>query len=368
MILHLINDDKFVQYVVQQFVEGYAGSVVVDFDSTGQFRYAQGVERIKRVTYGKAFHELKLSLGQYNAVIFHGLFGSWCAELIKAIPDNVVIAWVMWDGEVFGREDVIQSMLSPITKCLRNAKQLYRRITKGKKSCAEYCLPHEIFHRIKYCLCDMPQECVVANNYFGTQMQWLPYNYYSIDKTIGTLYDARVKGNNVFIGNACTYQNNHIEAFLKVRKCLQPNQQVIVPLSYGDEPLKKHIIRTGKILLGKAFEPLLQFMPLEEYNQMMLSCSVMIQNHPHPQAQGNIIVGLWLGMRVYLQKKNITYQFFKSLGVNVYSIEDDFRSNNPNLFAPLSDEEIEQNRRVLVAYYSYEATIQRVDKIRKTIQ
>lgn len=368
MILHLVYDDIFVPYIVQQFAEKYIDSEVVDFDCTGQFRYAQGVERIKRVTYGKAFYELKLSLGQYDAVIFHGLFGSWSAEIIKAIPDNVVIAWVMWDGEVFGREDVIQSMLSPITKCLRNAKQLYRRITKGKKSCAEYCLPHEIFHRIKYCLCDMPQECVVANNYFGTQMQWLPYNYYSIDKTIGTLYDARVKGNNVFVGNACTYQNNHIEAFLKVRKCLQPNQQVIVPLSYGDEPLKKHIMRTGKILLGKAFKPLLQFMPLEEYNQTMLSCSVMIQNQPHPQAQGNIIVGLWLGMRVYLQKTNITYQFFKSLGVNVYSIEDDFRSNNPNLLAPLSDEEIEQNRRVLVAYYSYEATIQRVDKIRKTIQ
>jgi hypothetical protein len=51
----------------------------------------------------------------------------------------------------------------------------------------------------------------------------------------------------------------------------------------------------------------------------------------------------------------------------VYSIEDEFRSNNPNLFAPLSDEEIEQNRKVLTEYYSYEETMKRVVMINKKL-
>lgn len=369
MILHFIYDDIFVKYVVQHFAEERKGSLIIDCDPNGKFSFAKGLSNIKKVkAFSQEFNDIKASLGNYEAVVFHGLFGNWCSELLRCMPKHVVVAWSMWDGEIFGREDVLNKHLLPLTRYLRKLKLKHRELVKGAKASETYYVPVELFKGIKYCICDMPQECETANQYLGTHMQWMPYNYYSIEKTVGALKQERAKGKNIFLGNACSYDNNHIEALWMIHQCIGKGQKVITPLSYGDVGLRKHILRTGRLLLRNSFEPLLNFMPLEEYNKQMLSCSVMIQNHLHPQAQGNIITGLWLGMRVYLRKTNITYQFFKSIGANVSSIEDDFNTDNPHLYEPLTDEELETNRRVLHDYYSDEMTLGRVDEILRVLE
>ena len=96
--------------------------------------------------------------------------------------------------------------------------------------------------------------------------------------------------------------------------------------------------------------PLVYYMPRSEYNTVLLSCSTMVQPHYRPQAQGNIITGLWLGMCVYLSEKSFAYQYFKRIGIQVYSIERDLR--NGFLYSPERDwKTIERNRSVLRYWY-----------------
>ena len=112
-----------------------------------------------------------------------------------------------------------------------------------------------------------------------------------------------------------------------------------------------------KLVFKEKFNPLMHLLPRDEYNEQMLSCSIMIQPHYLSQGVGNILTGLWLGMRVYLSEKCITYKYLKQIGVTFYTIEHDLRSDNPNVFAPLPQEIIDHNRRMLLNETSKERTI-----------
>lgn len=364
MILHLTCDDQFARYVDKQFMGGNTSSrlVVCDFKKSPEL--AKHAPHMVYIQVGsKAYYALKQSLGIYDGIIFHGLFGSWATDLLDAVPADVNIGWVIWDAEIFSRQEIEVSFYKPLTKCLWRQKKLYAYLRHGFKHKHAYFVPVDKFKKIKYCLCDMPQEAAFASQYLKMPLEWVPYNYYSVNDTIRDLRDKRAAGPNIFLGNSCTYNNNHIDALWKLRSLISKEQKVITPLSYGEIGLKKHIIRAGKFLLGKSFEPLIDYLPLDEYNAKMMSCSTMIQYLGAPGAQGNIVTGLWLGMRVFLNKQSIMYEFFKSLGTYVYSVEDDLNMDNPNLFQSMSDEETAHNRKVIEDYYGEKITKERVAKI-----
>lgn len=362
MILHLSCDDQFVRYVDKQFMEGDTTSRLVVCDCKPKPELAKHAPHMEYIqAYTDNFRQFLKSLGSYDAIIFHGMYGRWAEMVLDAIPNTVTIAWVIWDGEIFGRPEIESSFYKPMTKWLWKRKKQYASISHKQQMA--YFVPAEKFRRIKYCLCDMPQEAAFASQYLKMPLVWVPYNYYSINETIRDLRDKRATGPNVFLGNSCTYNNNHIDAMWKLRSLISREQKVITPLSYGETGPKKHIIRAGKFLLGKSFEPLIDYLPLDEYNAKMLSCSTMIQYLGSPGAQGNIVTGLWLGMRVFLNKQSIMYEFFKSLGAYVYSVEDDLNMDNPNLFQPMSDEETAHNRQVVEGYFGEQVTKERVANI-----
>lgn len=365
MILHISCDDQFVRYVDKQFMDDSLSSrlIVCDYKSTpSRAKNAPHMEYIQ--VRSKEFESLKESLGKFNGVIFHGLFGAWSTELLDAVPSHVKIGWVCWDAEVFSRYEEELKYQKPLTRIIRRIKRIFSFFKNKCKVKTAYFVPKKYFGKIEYCLCDMPQEAEAANKCFSTQLKWLPYNYYSINETIGELRNKRIEGRCVFLGNCCTYNNNHIDAFLHIHPLIK-DRFVITPLSYGDMGLLKYVLFFGRLLLGNNFVPITQYLSLDEYNSMMLSCSVMIMNHGSPAAQGNIITGLWLGMRVYLNKNSITYKFFKSLGVHIFSIEDDLNKRNPNALASLSEDEIIHNQSILDAYYGDSVTKERVINILK---
>ncbi len=357
MILHILNDDKFTDYVVNQFgeVDAFSDFVVLSFSE--QLKHVKEVARCDIVCYNSETYEiLKQKIGTYKAVVFHGLFETWCAELIHCIPDSVKIAWVFWGGEIYGRGDIQGAFLSFRSKLLLGSQRCKWIIEGHQDKHRPYQIPIEYFHRIDYCLTDMCQEYDFAVKYLHHDMQMLWYNYYSIEETIGdTLLHSKCRGSRIFVGNSATIENNHLDIFAKLR-CLPLNgRELVVPLSYGVLWYASVVCRIGHFIFGKQFHPLMEFMSRTEYNRHMLLCSTMIMPHYRAQAQGNLITGLWLGMRVYLYERNFAYQYFKKMGIKIYSIEHDLNEQNPNVFAPLGEVDIEHNRSILQQIYGRDA-------------
>lgn len=360
MILHLLFDSQFSDYVIEQFASKEMQSDFVLVSPTSDMKYFKCIDAVRVVNpYVKnEMKQLLADISNYKSVIFHGLFYSWQEWLLNRWPAYVKVAWVCWGGELYGQPDIRTSFLKPLSKCADWLHQM--RFSYGSN---EEIFSKELLKKSDFCLTNVEIEYEYAKQYLGTDIQYLPYIYYSIDETLGTLKEKQSIGTNIFVGNSATIENNHIETFLKLKRVGIGNNKLIVPLSYGSPWVRNMCLRVGKVLFGERFTPLLDFIPREEYNATMLNCSVMIQPHLREQAHGNIVTGLWLGMRVYLSENGIDYQHFKSIGVHVFSVEKDLTHDNQNVLSPLTEEEIAHNRQVLLKAYGKEGIQFNLQKI-----
>ena len=94
-------------------------------------------------------------------------------------------------------------------------------------------------------------------------------------------------------------------------------------------------------------------MPLDEYNRLLLTVRTFIFGSYRQQAMGNIIVALYLGATVFLDKRNTIMSRLQEMGCVFFSIDElekriDYR---------LSEAEIEQNRMQLRKCFSKEMQI-----------
>lgn len=359
MVLHIAADDKFTEYTISQFSAPEMESRIVVIPYGGKYK-AQPSENVSIIRYrSEEFKALLNELGNYSGIVLHGMFWPFCADIIKAAPKQVKIAWYFWGGEIYSRNEVMLSFIAPISKLL------YRMHGIGKSQINPHAwqLPMELYQRIDYCLTGEMEEYEYAKAYVRNSMDYIWYTCYSIEETIGSLKNERAKGNNVLFCNSAAIENNMFDAALRMRrrgyrKHLK-NRKVIMPLSYGEPWIRNNMLKFGPKCFDQ-FEPLLTFIPREEYNAMMLGCSTLILPYYSPAGQGNIITAMWLGMRVYISERSIAYKFFKRIGVKIYSLESDFEKYGCEA---VSDEEMEYNRKELREMFSKEHVMQSAKKV-----
>lgn len=66
----------------------------------------------------------------------------------------------------------------------------------------------------------------------------------------------------------------------------------------------------------------MEFMDFDQYVSMLQSCSVMIMNHKRQQGVGNVGIGIYLGAKVFINPCSPLYDYYKCLGLAVYSSAD----------------------------------------------
>lgn len=350
MILHFLTDDKFSDYVIEQFSDPELHSEFVLISSSVVGEYFQSVESVWRVNpyKKKELRQLIDAIGNYSAIVLHGLFYPWCEMVLRNVPDNVKVAWVFWGGEIYGRKDLMVSFLSKGSKLLLGLHGMKRR---KNNDIGHYELPMALFQRIDYCLTDVHEDFEFVKAYSGFEAKELWYNYYSVDETLGELRMQSTDGKNIIVGNSCTIENNLLDGLRAIKGKVDCNSKIFVPLSYGEPWLRRIVIKVGKCMFGKQFYPLVEFMPRDDYNNIIKSCSVAIMPHYRPQAFGNILTALWLGTRVYMSEKSLLYKFFKRIGAIVFSIEKDLYSTSNLMLHPLTDEERNVNQEVITGLY-----------------
>lgn len=360
MILHLLFDDKFGEYAVRQFSEPeMCSEFILVTHSTIPVcpQKYKGVNVVFEDQEG--FLNLLQRLGEYKAIVLHGLFYPWQERVLRAVPENVKVAWVFWGGEIYGRKDIADNYLSASSKRLRR-KQILKRLIRRRKSLNRYEMPYELLKRIDYCLTDIPEDFAFVKKYLESDIKELWYNYYSVEETIGDLMHSRCDGKNLLVGNSSSLECNFIDGFKAIKRLnLTSMEKVFAPLSYGESWLRKEVTGNGKKILGIRFCPLTVFLPRNEYNQIIQSCSVVVMPHYRPQAFGNILTALWMGARVFLYERNVLFAYFKRIGALVFSIEHDLKKSNPHVLLPLSENEIMQNRRVINEFYGRDVMHQR---------
>lgn len=363
MILHLLTNEQFTDYVIAQFSAPEMESEFVLIPSNHENWTVELIDQCAIIKQNSPEYKNLLSrLDQYSAIFFHGLFwANWQKPILECVPKSVKVAWYFWGGEIYSRQDLELAFLSPLSKLF------YRLYTIRKKDSSRAVsseIPLEMFQRVDYCLTSMREECDYARQFTKANFKHLWYTYYSIEETIGALMTEQCHGNNVWIGNSAAVENNHLDVlwtiFQKRRKLSLDGREIIMPLSYGSPWVRNMVKKVGHHIFGDSLNVLETYIPRDEYNSKMLSCSTMILGYLEPAGQGNIITGLWLGMRVYLSEKSIAYAYYKRIGANVFALEKDLKIYG---FTPLSEEERAENRNVLNQWYSKEHVEQAVKDV-----
>ena len=125
----------------------------------------------------------------------------------------------------------------------------------------------------------------------------------------------------VVIGNSRSNYNNHLDILELVETCnLNKKINVNILFNYGAENTYTHKIREKARNIEKA-TLIDSFIPPHEFKNFYGPVAAFVNNSYRQLALGNIFSALHKGVKVYLNKKNPTYTWFKNEGFYIYEID-----------------------------------------------
>jgi hypothetical protein len=209
----------------------------------------------------------------------------------------------------------------------------------------------KILKKFDYCCPVISSDLSKTNKQLNLKIKYLPFHYSTLEAMLGKLIDSKSNGANILIGNSSTYASNHLDAFNKLNGFTLSDRKIIVPLSYGDTTYGKEIEHIGQELFNKNFIAQKEYVNIDKYNEILNSCSIAIFNHIRQQALGNIIICLWLGIRVYLNEKGALFKELKTMRLPVFSIQSDLVVGNKEALESMKEKDIHASRKILFAEY-----------------
>lgn len=170
-------------------------------------------------------------------------------------------------------------------------------------------------------------------------------------------YTSLKEKNRILIGHSANESNRHLEVFKKIENLNYNGFDIVCPLSYSEkESYREEVIKTGRKIFEDNFIAVQDFLPFDDYMKMLKGIDIAIFNNDRQQAFGNIVTLLGFGVKVYLQQTSILYQFFKGLGVEVFSVE--------QLDLNLLDEKIKKkNQEIIKNRFSRETLIKELNEL-----
>ncbi len=335
MFLHLIHTDrKFLEPVRQLFESAATGQHVYAFLGTPGCSF-EPEDDTPVLRTRNDLRSLLDSRSDWSGAIVNGVAETLGCN-IDVVPASIKVAWFPWGHEIYGAHPKLhRNLLGPISRQLDSSR--IRRLARPLAWLIQGRLRNlrRAMSRYDYCVCQVKEEFELFQECgLGFRMQHIPAAVSTLESFIDTKRTVGTLGHDIQVGNSASYTNNFPEAFQRLSELDLGSRKVVVPLSYGSERCREDTLKYGERLLGDRFEPILKFMPLTEYCEILSRCGVVVMNHHRQQALANIMGAIWRGAKVYLNRTPVL-QGYRRLGFRVGSIPDDLARHNTRVFEPL---------------------------------
>jgi len=360
-VLHLSCDDKFTDIALRGFekVLPNSNSLLVYSKRDLTFIKSQ-CEHIKN-------EDLILKnvlMYTFDLIVIHCLNECW-VNLILQLPKDIKIIWLGWGYDYYDLIDI--DLYLPLTKNIVNKKSFLNLIKSKFKKNKKIERKKKAVGRINYFSPVLELEYYqVKKKFSGMEFpEYIDFNYGSLDVDFIKGFEGRrVNGHGILIGNSATYENNHLDIFDLLNRVCVKKYKFIVPLSYG-------VDKYGEILKNRVTDKenvifLDNYMPLDDYINVIIECDNVIMGHIRQQALGNILSMLYLGAKVFLLERNPIYTYLKENGLYVYSIEE--LLEDPTLIDIKIDiTHIIENRKILAILWSESIFVEKINKITQLV-
>src|SRR5699024_2304825 len=224
MIVHLVPDEKFIDGFIghqEKYFPEIENHYLVLPNKPGVLKHVKSAN-IEIITSDFNYEMLLTKLKKTpDQVIIHGAFIRFKA-FIGSAPQELIIGWVFYGYEIFGRLEQVNSFLAPQTNKIykkRYKDNNKRKVKKGifRLTSTSLAFPFGFTHftrtlnRINYMAHWVKEDYdLIKNIYKLPHLQFVDFCYsndsVSIDKKIG-------EGEDLFIGNSASYTNNHLDVF-----------------------------------------------------------------------------------------------------------------------------------------------------------
>jgi len=348
MIVHLFEDQKFVDITIENFESVSEGqNKYIVFSDNEELRYVSRKDDV--VIFPNSSYKLDIDLIYEDCqfLIIHFL-SPIKLFILKDKPHNVKVMWSVWGSDAYDHFKN-QNIFEPLTRNIRK-KSLYQFI----KPSILYTYYHFLRYRVKpirkelkllkkinYISTVLPNEFKKISDEFNLVAKFVDYNY-GVNK-FAHLADIEL-GDSILVGNSATSANNHLDVFDIIK---DTNKKLIVPLSYGAYDYKNYkelVISKGMRIFKNSFTPIEEFMPLQDYKELTSSCNSVIMYHIRQQALGNIFMALFQGMRVFFNYKSLTYSYLKDKGMIIFDLKQDYKL----IGIELNEEQKRINRKIVL--------------------
>lgn len=322
MILHILSSAvhsiRFVEFMKENFDLKFHKFVYVrpDVCKYGLSNFEE-VEHIN--TFGKQL-KLAVLMNQATKIILHGL---WRHEVIRLLYFQPWLLkkcyWVLWGGDYcLGKE----SYSKRHNFILQNVGHLISMAGDYKYVQKEYGYKGKVFYSNSFYASNIFQgDLSIANN--GSKTIFL-------------------------IGNSGDSLNHHKEILESLRQYRNQEIELICPLSYcATKEYQQEIISYARNLFGDKFKPLLDFMPLKEYLEILKRIDIALFAHKNQQAYGNIIQLLGMGKKVYI-RKTTSWEILQNNGFIIFDFDSQITLEK------LNETQASKNHRLAKEIYSYE--------------
>lgn len=285
-------------------------------------------------------------------VVAHGM-NAYAAVAFNFAPRNSVRIWSGWGFDYYGNNDdphagLLKSATLSLVKGQRSNEGKSPRVKRVARKIVTS-IVEKAAGKTDYFSAPIPSDFnVFRRRYVEFSGEYSQLNYGDVSETF-SIGPKMGGGCNILVGNSASAPNNHLEVFQALSKHDLAGRKIIVPLSYGDSDYRGRVVNSGRALLGEAFQPLIDFLPLKEYSSVLASCNVVIMNHLRQQALGNIGAAIFNGAHVFLDPSNPVYGFFKGRGAIVYPTDD--LMTHPLPVGSLPDSSLALNRAVLEGFW-----------------
>ncbi len=126
----------------------------------------------------------------------------------------------------------------------------------------------------------------------------------------------------ILAGNSGNETNHHLKLFDILGKYKNQNIQILCPLSYGakDSNYTTTVIEKGYSIFGEKFKPLLTFINPKDYISLLNTVDIAVMNHDRQQGMSSTLTLLYLGKKVFLNEKVVSFEYLIGNNISVYKI------------------------------------------------
>lgn len=353
MILHLVHDEKIINRTIDIF-EGVApGKNLFVVFTRHELKF---VKHHKCVITFKEYQNYKESK-KFSSVIIHYLNSRKIRFVQKYIEKSIPVYWIIWGNDLYNKLlypkgfELYDRQSSYFKKNKKVFANLLEKIVSGFKTRK---IESFVSERISHIVTDTTEmDYMMLMSYYPKlkKIPWMDFFYYPIESILGQdMMQKWVVGNDIQIGNSGSITNNHEYAMRYLSKFELQERKVVVPLSYsGTKEYRDSVKSAGIVSFGENFIPLEDFLPLQEYNQLMTSFSVAIYGNFRQEAIGNILISLYLGTKVFLPKGNPVMQWARYHKLIVFELES---ITQYEIDTPLDEKSRLHNRNILLELYN----------------